>query len=109
MFAEKGDTFRVGKTLEMIQRTRDDCHRNYQTLVTAMYRSPNYYDIEIKDVNGITQSFEDNMEDLSESVNRILIALDDGHKPIALQASQNLVGQLQNLGDSCNSCHKDDE
>ena len=109
MFAEKGDTSRVGKTLKMIQRTCDDCHSNYQPLVTAIYRSPHYDDIQVKDTNGIPQSFEDNMEDLSQSVNRILIALDDGRNSIALQASQNFAGQLQNLGDSCNSCHKEDE
>jgi len=108
MFAEKGDTFRVGKTLKMIQRTCDDCHIDYQPLVTAIYRSPHYDDIKLKDINGNPQSFEDNMEELSASVNRILIALDDDHKDIALSASQNLADQLQNLGDSCNSCHKDD-
>jgi cytochrome c556 len=109
MFAEKGDTYRIGETLKMIQRTCDDCHSDYQPLVTAMYRSPHYDDIKVRNIKGITQSFEDNMQDLSKSVNRILIALDDGHKPIALQASADLASQLQNLGDSCNSCHKDDE
>ena len=108
MFAEKGDSYRVGKTLKMIQRTCDDCHFDYQPLVTAMYRSPHYDDIRLKDLDGNPQSFEDNMEDLSESVNRILIALDDGHKTTALQASRKLADQLQNLGDSCSSCHKDD-
>ena len=108
MFAGKGDTYRVGKTLKMIQRTCDDCHVDFQPLVTAIYRSPHYDDIKLKDINGKQQSFEDNMADLSESVNRILIALDDGHKTIALQASQNLKDQLSNLGDSCNRCHKDD-
>ena len=108
MFAEKGDTLRVAKTLKMIQRTCDDCHSIYQPLVTAMYRSPHYDDIQVKNINNIPQSFEDNMEDLSASLNRILIALDDGHKTIALQSRQNLSDQLQNLGDSCNRCHKDD-
>ena len=109
MFAEKGDMPRVNKTLKMIQRTCDDCHSDYQPLVTAMYRSPHYEDIKIKDLNGAPQSFEDNMENLSDSVNRILIALDDGHKTVALQARKNLVDQLQNLGDSCKACHKDDK
>ena len=109
MFAEKGDAYRLGKTLEMIERTCDDCHNNYQPQVTAIYRSPHYDDIKIKDINGTAQSFEDNMLVLSESVNRILIALDDGHKASALQARQNLTKQLQNLGESCNHCHKEDE
>ena len=109
MFAEKGDTYRIGETLKMIQRTCDDCHSDYQPLVTAMYRSPHYDDIKVRNSKGITQSFEENMQDLSESVNRTLIALDDGQKSIAMQASQNLASQLQNLGDSCDNCHKDDE
>jgi hypothetical protein len=109
MFAEKSDRYRLEETLDMIQRTCDDCHDNYQPLVTALYRSPTYDDIKVNSIDGKKQSFEDNMAALSESVNRVLIALDDGHKPTALQASQNLSEQLQNLGDSCNSCHKDDE
>lgn len=108
MFAEKGDTYRLKKTLKMIQRTCDDCHENYQPLVTAIYRSPSYDGIKIKDSNGVEQSFEENMEELSDSVNRILIALDDGHKSTALEASQTLSSQLQNLGESCNNCHKKD-
>lgn len=108
MFSEKGDTYRIGRTLKMIQRTCDDCHIDYQPLVTAIYRSPHYDDIKVRDLDGAEQGFEDNMEDLSASVNRILIALDDGHKDTALQASRNLAGQLQNLGDSCDSCHEDD-
>lgn len=109
MFAEKGDIVRVGKTLKMIQRTCDDCHHDYQPLVTAMYRSPHYDDIQVRNIDGIAQGFEDNMEDLSEYINRILIALDDGDKKIALQAGQDLANQLQNLGESCSSCHEDDE
>ena len=108
MFAEKGDMPRVGKTLKMIKRTCDDCHTYYQPLVTATYRSPYYKDIKLKDINGKTQSYEDHMEALSESVNRILIALSDDHKAVALQSGKILAKQLQNLGNSCNGCHKDD-
>lgn len=108
MFAEKGDKHRLKKTLKMIKRTCDDCHTYYQPLVTATYRSPYYEDIKLKDGSGKLQSFEDNMEQLSESVNLTLIALDDGHNDIAMQASKNLAVQLDRLGDSCSSCHKDD-
>ncbi|MCK5396486.1 MAG: hypothetical protein KAJ32_10855 [Gammaproteobacteria bacterium] len=109
MFAEKGDAYRVAKTLKMIKRTCDDCHTYYQPLVTATYRSPHYDDIKVKKSDGRLQGYEDNMEQLSESVNRILIALDDGHNSIASKASQDLADQLQDLGGSCNGCHKEDE
>jgi len=72
MFAEKGDMYRIGKTLKMIRRTCDDCHTYYQPLVTATYRSPYYADIQLGSVDGKSQSLEDNMHDLSESVNRIV-------------------------------------
>ena len=92
----------------MIERTCEDCHTTYQPLVTAMYRSPGYDDIKVNNVNGVEHSFGENMEDLSASVNRILIALDDGYKSRALHASKTLRTQLNNLGDSCKACHKED-
>lgn len=109
MFAEKGDMYRVEKTLKMIKRTCDDCHTAYQPLVTATYRAPHYDNIKLKDGQGKTQSFEDNMDELSASVNRILIALDDGHNAVALQSGKILAEQLHSLGDSCSSCHKEDD
>lgn len=109
MFAKKGDAFRVARTLDMIKRTCDDCHTQYQPLVTATYRSPYFDEITLKNVNGKTLSFDDNMEQLSMSVNRILIALDDGHHTVALQSSHQFAEQLQALGGSCSSCHKDDD
>jgi len=109
LFAKKGDSVRLGKTLTMLQRTCDDCHADFQPLVSALYRSPYYDEIQVKDANGTPQDFDDSMKDLSESVNRILIALNDDHKTVAMQVSQNLAGQFRNLGDSCNSCHKEDE
>ncbi|MDT8451216.1 MAG: hypothetical protein RQ936_00555 [Gammaproteobacteria bacterium] len=105
MFAEKKDAYRTTKTLKMIQRTCDDCHHSYQPIVTAIYRSPHYGDIRVKNLNGGEQSYEDSMEVLSISVNQILIALDDGHKSKALVARQNLADQLQSLGGSCSHCH----
>jgi cytochrome c556 len=108
MFAEKGDTYRLNKTLKMIKRTCDDCHTVYQPLVTAIYRSPYYDDIKLKSADGKTHSFEENMEQLSQSVNRILISLDDGNNALAMQSSKNLISQLSTLGESCSACHKDD-
>lgn len=109
MFAEKGDVYRVKRTLKMINRTCDDCHTQYQPLVTAIYRSPHYDEIKVKNKQGETHGFEDNMDHLSSSINRILIALDDGHNTAALQASKLLADQLDDLGGSCSSCHKEDE
>lgn len=108
MFAKKGDIARVNKTLKMIKRTCKDCHTSYQPLVTAIYRSPSYDDIKVKSLKGTPHSFNDNMDELSSSVNRILIALDDGQKATAEQARKDLQKQLHNLGESCSNCHQKD-
>jgi len=108
MFIENKDFYRINKTIDMIQITCDDCHKSYQPLVTAIYRSPYYENINIKDFSGGSKSLEDNMHALSTSVNQILIALDDGHKSTALKASQSLTDQLSQLQSSCSHCHKKD-
>ena len=108
MFAKKGDTLRVAKTLKMISRTCKDCHESYQPVVTALYRSSSYDDIKVKSRKGATHSFKDNMDELSQSVNKILISLKDDNKASAQHAHKNLKQQLDNLGDSCADCHKKD-
>lgn len=108
MFIDNGDSRRILATLDMIQRTCNDCHDTYQPLVTAIYRSPDYDDIPTRDFNGKDSSFEDDMETLSKSINQILIAIEDRQTATALQASKDLGLQLNALGDSCNQCHKKD-
>lgn len=108
MFAEKGDYLRINRTLKMISRTCKDCHQAYAPVVTAIYRSPGYDNIKIKKADGSSHSFSDNMKALSKSVNRTLIALKDGQKKTAIEARHQLAEQLDNLGNSCNNCHKDD-
>lgn len=109
MFTEKGDMPRAIKTLKMIRRTCDDCHTYYQPLVTAIYRSPSYTDIKLKGIDGKTQSYKEIMVSLSESVNRVLIALTDNHKTVALQSGEVLARQLKKFAASCERCHKKDD
>jgi len=108
MFADDKDFVRLAKTLDMIKDTCDNCHNDYKPLVTLMYRTPDYEDIEINISKGKSVSFEENMTALSQSVNRILIALDDKNNEIALQSSHELMAQLEDLGKTCSQCHKDD-
>ncbi len=83
------------------------CHDDYQPLVAAMYRSPDYDHIKLADENNSTLSFHKAMEALSISINRILIAMDDNVQASAIQASLALNQQLDQLATSCNQCHKD--
>jgi len=108
-FIKNEDFYHVALTLNKIRDTCDNCHKDYQSLVTTLYRSPDYSKIRINDIDGKPQNIENNMQDLSMFVNQILIALADGDNRRALTASKNLHLQLKNLGDNCNKCHKNDK
>lgn len=102
------DFYNVALTLNKINDTCDNCHKDYQAQVTILYRSPVFDDIKINDIDGNPQSIENNMQDLSMYVNQVLIALKDGDNNRALVASKNLDLQLKNITPTCKSCHKDD-
>jgi len=108
-FTKNEDFYHVALTLNKIRDTCDSCHKDYQSQVTTLYRSPDYSKIRINDIDGNPQNIENNMQDLSMFVNRILIALADGDNKRALAAGKNLDLQLENLSESCTTCHKDDK
>ena len=105
---ENEDFFKIALTLNKITDTCDNCHNDYQAHVTILYRSPEFDKIKINDVDNHPQNIENNMQDLSMYVNRVLIALKDGDNKRALVSSKNLELQLINMTSSCTRCHKDD-
>ena len=105
---QTGNARLTGKALKMINKNCLACHHRYRPLVAALYRTPDYDKVRVPDGSGNSQPFHDAMENLSRSVNRILIAQEDGRKSAAVQASQNLRAQLRQLGESCAECHKDE-
>lgn len=105
---QQQDSIKIKSTLNSLRRTCNNCHKEYQPLVMSLYRTPDYDDIEITDDKGHKQSMEDNMTHLSRSLNQILIALDDNEIERALDARMRLISHLEQLGESCTSCHKDD-
>lgn len=106
--AKTGNAKLAGKTLKMINKNCIDCHHSYRPLVAALYRTPDYDKVRVPDgPDGSSVSFHDAMESLSRSVNRILIAQEDGHRSSAVRAGKSLRDNLDNLGKSCAECHKD--
>ncbi|MCW8936251.1 MAG: hypothetical protein OQK98_16175 [Gammaproteobacteria bacterium] len=107
-FTNDENFYQVALTLNKISDSCDSCHKDYQAQVAAIYRSPDYSNIRIKDNDGNPQNIENTMQELSTYINQILIALSDGKNKQALTASNDLNLQLKNMGESCSTCHKDD-
>ncbi|MCW8955638.1 MAG: hypothetical protein OQL09_02050 [Gammaproteobacteria bacterium] len=106
--AEAGQVDSVKKYLQKIKKTCDNCHQDYQPLVAALYRSPDYSGITVTDKDGTSRSFDKAMHELPKAINRIQIALEDGQPQIALSSSEQLSQQLKQLSSSCQQCHNDD-
>ncbi|MEW8103347.1 MAG: cytochrome c [Candidatus Thiodiazotropha endolucinida] len=106
--ARSGDFKTVTSAVSRLQRNCRNCHREYRALAALRYRSPDFSHIEIADEQGILKGYGTHMDALSRTVNRIKIASEDKQWARAAKASQQLRGQLYRLGESCESCHKDE-
>ena len=101
------DKLLIQRSLKDIRDTCDNCHASFRPLVAALYRSPDFDEILVKKNKQETQGFVDAMDALPRSINRILIALEDQRQQDAVRSAQLLTQQINHLGESCHSCHKD--
>lgn len=100
----------IKPTLKHLSKSCMNCHDDFQTVATLLYRSPNFYDRNISEgFSGEEMAYDDNMMHLSTSVNRINIAIKDGYFDIAGQQIEPLEQHLEHLATSCSDCHQEDE
>ncbi|AKH22162.1 hypothetical protein AAY24_09010 [Sedimenticola thiotaurini] len=106
--AGAGDRDGIERALRKIGQGCNACHREYRAVTAMLYRTPEFGNISIKSsADGSTEQFADVMEQLSLLVNRIKIATDDDRHGVALSSLRELRSRLDDLGESCASCHKD--
>lgn len=96
----------VEPALDALSRSCESCHRDYQTLTASLYRAPDFSSI--GDIQPGT-SFNAHMNKLTEQINRIIIASEDGLKAMALVSLSDLAGGIDMLGETCVSCHVKDK
>ena len=100
----------ISPILKKISKSCMHCHDDYQTMATLMFRSPDFNHKFISEgFSGEKISYDDSMKQLSESVNRINIAIKDGYFSDANNMIEPLEQQLEHLSTSCGDCHQDDE
>jgi len=100
----------ISPILKKISKSCMHCHDDYQTVATLMFRSPNFNDRIISEgFSGEKIAYDDIMLQLSESVNRINIAIKDSYFSAAHHLIEPLEEQLEHLSTSCGDCHQDDE
>tara|TARA_R110001592_G_scaffold103298_1_gene291130 strand:+ start:9722 stop:10594 length:873 start_codon:yes stop_codon:yes gene_type:complete len=93
----------VPHELKKLSVSCDSCHKDYQASTAALYRAPDFKDIQINGSN----SYTEHMETLSKQINQIKIASEDGMKSLALSSLSELEKGIHTLGKTCSNCHKD--
>ncbi len=99
---------KVAKESKRLQKFCDACHMEWQPLVSAIYRSPDYRQTKVAQSDGgEALNYPDMMQKLSATLGVLKITREDGDLPKARQAAKQLQGELQDLGNSCQDCHRD--
>ncbi len=100
---------RMTAVLKKLGKSCMHCHDDYQTVATLLYRTPDFSRQQV--INSQTKAavdYDDAMERLSDSVNRVNIAIKDGYFATALKNLEPVKMQLADLSRSCSNCHKKD-
>jgi cytochrome c556 len=96
----------VTQALDDLGKSCTSCHADFRAITATMYRAPDF-----STVDDISPSISliDHMIKLTEQVNLIKIASNDGMQDIALSSLSDLKKGMNTLGDTCSTCHEDDE
>jgi len=106
---QNADLEKVARATKKLGNSCNACHREYRPLVAALYRTPDYSKLTVAWGENTTLKFTEAMAQLSQLVNRIKIATEDGSQARALEALGQLQQGLGDLGTSCDRCHQDSQ
>jgi len=96
----------ITHTLENLNESCDSCHVDYRAITATIYRAANFSSIETP---GRSTSLKEHMKELTQQVNLIKIASEDGMQEIALSSLSDLKKGMNTLGETCPICHKKDK
>lgn len=92
----------VPNALDDLRESCDVCHTDYRAITAIMYRTGDFSAMETSPSVAVGS----HMEELSEQVNQIKIASEDGMTDIALSSLDELRNGITVLGKTCSNCHE---
>jgi len=99
----------MGGALRKVGMTCGSCHYDYRAVTAALYRTPNFEKVMVEDSETMEElSYKDTMNNLSTSMNRFKIAVEDGRITAATDYLDLFSTRVIDLGESCSGCHRDE-
>ena len=96
----------ITHALKNLNKSCDSCHADYRAITATIYRAANFSSIETP---GRSTSLKEHMKELTQQVNQIKIASEDGMQKVAMSSLSDLNKGMNTLGETCSICHKKDE
>ena len=96
----------IPPSLHKLQKSCDSCHDDYQAISALIYRVPDFSAMKVNISSTESLSFHSHMNELTNKVNQIKIASSDNMPARALSSLKELTLSINQLGDTCNNCHK---
>jgi len=93
-------------SLNRLQKSCDACHDDYQAITALLYRVPDFSEMKVKISSTESIPFHSHMDGLTKQVNQIKIASSDNMPELALSSLTELTLGINQLGDTCKNCHK---
>ncbi len=106
MAVAEGYLPRIESQTRKLARSCKGCHREYRVLAALRYRTAVFSTLQITDA-GEEVRFIEFKEELSRTLNRINISVEDGLWAKASTALDQFELKLESYGASCTSCHED--
>ncbi|MCW9024955.1 MAG: cytochrome c [Gammaproteobacteria bacterium] len=106
--AKASDLKEVGNIQRQLGSQCRDCHDTYRAITVAMYRAPDFSEISVEDEENMELlDMLDTMENLSMTLNQVVIGIADQKFDTAQLAQEKLLHKLTTLGQVCENCHTD--
>ena len=101
-YAKDRDYLGISHELDDLSDRCESCHADYRMVTASIYRAPDFSSMEINS----STSLNEHMQTLTEQVNQIKIASEDGMADLAILTLSNLEAGINQLGEICSNCHK---
>ncbi len=95
----------ITHALDSLNKNCDSCHEDFRAITATIYRAANFASIETPDRS---TTLKEHMKQLTQQVNQIKIASEDGLQEVASSSLSDLKKGMNTLGETCSICHKKD-
>lgn len=102
--ADDRNSQEVFLALDELNKSCESCHIDFQSITATIYRAPDFSSIEISS----SVPYKNHMDQLTQQINQIKIASEDGMQDLALSSLADLKKDIIVLGKTCSTCHKND-